>query len=38
MDKQYEKLEQENQQLKDELKWYQLQCDDLEMELGDIYD
>ena len=33
-----EQLQQENRRLKDELEWYKQQCDDLEMELGDIYE
>lgn len=33
-----QKLTKENESLKDELKFYEQQCDDLEMEIGDIYD
>ena len=29
-----DKLQQENQRLKDELEWYKQQCDDLEMQIG----
>lgn len=34
LDKAYQRIE----TLEDELKFYQQQCDDLEMELGDIYE
>lgn len=31
-------LQEENKRLKDELKWWQLQCDDLEMQAGVDYE
>ena len=37
-DKLAQELYKENEKLKDQLNWYELQCDDLEMELGDFYD